>query len=74
MAAYSEDLGELQISDFETSSYSLNPTCDQHLISPNSITPESHIKVMRIKETISNSRSSWLLEQRFSLIINKGNV
>ena len=57
MAAYSEDLGELQISDFETSSYSLTPTCDQHLISPNSITPESHIKVMRIKETISNSRS-----------------
>ena len=48
MAAYSEDLGELQISDFETSSYSLTPTCDQHLISPNSITPESHIKVMRI--------------------------
>ena len=74
MAAYSEDLGELQISDFETSSYSLTPTCDQHLISPNSITPESHIKVMRIKETISNSRSSWLLEQRFSLISNKGNV
>ena len=74
MAAYSEDLGELQISDFETSSYSLTPTCEQHLISPNSITPESHIKVMRIKEMISNSRSSWLLEQRFSLISYKGNV
>ena len=57
MAAYSEDLGELQISDFETSSDSLTSTYDQHLISPNSITPESHIKVMRIKETISNSIS-----------------
>ena len=50
MAAYSEDLGELHISDFETSSYSLTSTYDQHLISPNSIFPESHIKVMRIKE------------------------
>ena len=27
---------------------------DQHLISPYNITPESHIKVMRIKEMITN--------------------
>ena len=30
------------------------------LISPYSIIPESNIKVMRIKEMIANSRSSWL--------------
>ena len=28
----------------------LTPKSDQHLISPYNITPESHIKVMRIKE------------------------
>ena len=27
---------------------------DKHLISPDSIPPESNIKVMRIKETITN--------------------
>ena len=36
----------------------LTPKSDKHLISPNSITPESHIKVMRIEEMIPNSRSS----------------
>ena len=35
----------------------LNPKSDQHQISPNNITPESHIKVMRIKEMITNGRS-----------------
>ena len=35
----------------------LNPKSDQHQISPNNITPESHIKVMRIKEMITNERS-----------------
>ena len=39
---------------------------DRHLISPNSITPESNIKVMRVTEMITNSRSSWLLD-KFSL-------
>ena len=34
----------------------LNPKGDQHQISPHTITPESHIKVMRIKETITNER------------------
>ena len=29
------------------------PKSDQHLISPNNITPESHIKVKRIKEMIN---------------------
>ena len=45
---------------------SLNPKSDQHLISPNNITPESHIKVMRIKEMITNQRSFWLVN-KFSL-------
>ena len=45
---------------------SLNPKSDQHLISPNHITPESHIKVMRIKEMITNQRSFWLVN-KFSL-------
>ena len=31
----------------------LTAKSDQHLISPNNITPESHIKVMRIKEMIT---------------------
>ena len=31
----------------------LNPMSDQHLISPYNITPESHIKVMRIKEMVT---------------------
>ena len=35
----------------------LNPWSDQHLISHYKITPESHIKVMRIKEMIINERS-----------------
>ena len=36
----------------------LTPKNDKHLISLNNITPESHIKVMRIEEMIPNSRSS----------------
>ena len=36
---------------------SLNPKSDKHLISPYNITPESHIKVMRITEMITNKRS-----------------
>ena len=32
----------------------LTPKSDQHLISPNKITPESNVKVMRIKEVITN--------------------
>ena len=42
----------------------LNPLTlksDQHLISPHIITPESHIKIMRTKEMITNDiLSSWL--------------
>ena len=33
---------------------SLTPKSDSHLISPYNITPESHFKVMRIKEMITN--------------------
>ena len=36
---------------------SLNPKSDKHLISPYNITPESHIKVMRITEMITNKRN-----------------
>ena len=34
---------------------------DSHLTSPYNITSESYIKVMRIKEMITNWKSSWLL-------------
>ena len=44
---------------------SLTPKSDQHLNSPYNITPESHVKVMRIKEMTTNWRSSWLLEKFF---------
>ena len=37
----------------------INPKSDEHLISLYSITPESNIEVMRIKEMISNKRSFW---------------
>ena len=32
----------------------LIPKSDQHLISPYNITPESHIRVMRKKEMVTN--------------------
>ena len=32
---------------------------DWHLISPNCITPESNIKVMRIKELITNKKKAF---------------
>ena len=41
----------------------LAPKSDQHLISPYNITPESHIKVMRMKEMITNLRSSQKLKK-----------
>ena len=34
----------------------LNPKSDQHQISPHNITPELYVKVMRIKEMITNER------------------
>ena len=36
----------------------LTPKSDKYLISPHNITLESHIKVMRRKEMITNRRSS----------------
>ena len=36
----------------------LTPKGDLHLNSPYNTTPESHIKVMRIKEVITNLRNS----------------
>ena len=44
----------------------LIPKKEQKLFSPHSITPVSLIKVTRIKEIISNYRTSWLLN-KFSL-------
>ena len=35
----------------------LNPKSDQHQISPYNINPESDVRVMRIKEMITNERS-----------------
>ena len=35
----------------------VTPMSDSHLISPYNITPESHVKVVRIKEMIINWRS-----------------
>ena len=45
---------------------SLNPNSDYHLTSPYNITPESHIKVMRIKEMVTRKEALWL-ENKFSL-------
>ena len=44
----------------------LNPKSAKHLISPYNITPESHIKVMRIKEMVSREETIWLAN-KFSL-------
>ena len=44
----------------------LNPKSDYDLISSYNITLELHIKVMRIKEMITNYKSFWLF-LRFSL-------
>ena len=41
----------------------LNPKSDKHLISPYNISPESHVKVMRIKEMITNQRGFWLVNK-----------
>ena len=35
----------------------LNPKSDQNLISPDNNTPESNIRVMRMKEIITKNRS-----------------
>ena len=39
--------------DVQVSINPLTPKCDWHLISPYNVTPESNIKVIRIKETIT---------------------
>ena len=46
----------------------LIPESDQHVISPFNITPESYIKVMRIKEML-RKRESRLTYQLFSISI-----
>ena len=47
----------------------LTPESYQHQISPHNISHESHIKVTRIKELITKSRSSWLLGKFFLEIL-----
>ena len=44
----------------------VNPKSDEHLISPYNVTPESHIKVMRIKEMVTGEGRFWLTN-KFSL-------
>ena len=45
---------------------------DWHLMSPHNITPESHIKVMRIKEVITNQKL--FIVKLILLISTLGNV
>ena len=51
--------------------YPLTPKSDQRLISPYNVTPKSHIKVMRIKEMVTN-QSSCGLWNKFSSSALKG--
>ena len=46
----------------------LNPKSDQHLISPYNIIPESHVKVMRIKEMITGEGWIFWLANKFSFL------
>ena len=46
----------------------LNPKSDYPLISPNKISPESLIKVMRIKEMVTREGNFWLAN-KFSLSV-----
>ena len=41
----------------------LNPKSDQNQISPYNICPESDVRVMRIKEMITNERNFWLVHK-----------
>ena len=50
------------------------PKIDQHLISPYNITPESHIKAMRVKEMVTHYINSWLLKKFSVLLSTFGNV
>ena len=56
---YNSDKGEFHkvkeiMSSTKTLLILLTPKSDEHLISPYNITPESNIKVMRMKEMITN--------------------
>ena len=43
--------------------YPLTLEGDKQIISPDNITPQSHIKIMRVKKMITNKRTSWLLNK-----------
>ena len=51
----------------------LNPKSDEDLTSPNNITPESHIKVIRMKEMITNLKKL-LIRKQILLVSTLGNV
>ena len=54
---------------------SLNPESDYYGISPYNITPESHVKILRIKEMITDKRSFWLVNSSPILLVSiLGNV
>ena len=54
---------------------SLNPESDYYGISPYNITPESHVKILKIKEMITDERSFWLVNNSPILLISiLGNV
>ena len=55
-------LNSLVLKETEMIVNPLTSKSDWHLISLYNITPESHIKVMRIREEITNWRSSWLFK------------
>ena len=50
----------------------INPKSDQHLISPYNITPESHIKAMRIKDMVNRERN--FIGKQIHLFSTLGNV
>ena len=49
---------------------SLNPESDYYGISPYNITPESHVKILRIKEMITDERSFWLVNNSPILLVS----
>ena len=52
----------------------LTPRNDKYLIYPNSISLESHIKVMKMKEMIANSVKEPLIFRQILLVNTIGNV
>ena len=47
-----------------------NLKCDWLLVAPCSITLESSVNIMRIQEMITSLRSSWIMSNKFSLLLS----